>query len=301
VSRGAASDPLPAREGHVPVGGARLFTRVVGSGPPVIVLHGGPDFDHTYLLPELDRVARHARLIYYDQRGRGRSADGVRPEDVTIASEMDDLDALRRASGFEAVCLLGHSWGGLLAMEYATRHPDRVTRLVLMNTAPASHTDWTSLRDRLRAMRAPGEADRMRDIAASSAYLAGDLDAEAAYYRIHFRVTVRDPKLLLTIVARLRAHFDPGRVLIARAIEDRLNEETSHLAGYDLIPRLAAIDTPTLVMHGDHEMIPIDLAGHIADAMPAATMSVLDGLGHFAFAEDPDRVVDEIATFLAAG
>ena len=265
----------------------------------MIVLHGGPDFDHTYLLPELDRLAQHARLIYYDQRGRGRSADGVRPEDVTLASEMSDLDALRRSIGAESVGLIGHSWGGLLAMEYAARHPDRVTRLMLLNTAPASHADWTSLRERLRSMRAPGEVNRMREIAATSAYRAGDLGAEAAYYRVHFRVAVRDPKLLVTIVARLRIHFDPRRVLIARAIEDRLNEETSKLAGYDLIPRLAAIDTPTLLIHGEDDMIPIDLVGHIADSMPAATISALAGLGHFAFAENPDLVADRITRFLA--
>ena len=146
MSSGASSDALPAREAYVQIGDARLFTRVVGSGPPVIVLHGGPDFDHTYLLPELDRLAQHARLIYYDQRGRGRSADGVRPEDVTLASEMSDLDGLRRSIGVESVGLIGHSWGGLLAMEYAARHPDRVTRLILLNTAPASHADWVSLR-----------------------------------------------------------------------------------------------------------------------------------------------------------
>jgi proline iminopeptidase len=299
VSPGATSDALRVREAYVQIGDARLFTRVVGSGPPVIVLHGGPDFDHTYLLPELDRVARHARLVYYDQRGRGRSADGVRPEDVTLASEMSDLDALRRSIGAESVGLIGHSWGGLLAMEYAARHPDRVTRLILLNTAPASHADWTSLRERLPSMRAPGEVNRMREIAATSAYRAGDLGAEAEYYRVHFHVTVRDPELLETIVARLRVHFDPRRVLIARAIEDRLNEETSKLAGYDLIPRLAAIDTPTLLIHGEDDMIPIDLVGHIADSMPAATISALAGLGHFAFAENPDLVADRITRFLA--
>ena len=118
---------MPAREGYVPVDGAQLFTRTVGSGPPVIVLHGGPDFDHTYLLPELDQLAAHARLVYYDQRGRGRSAIGVEPNDVSIASEIADLDALRRSLGVDAVAILGHSWGGLLAMEYTTRHPDRVS------------------------------------------------------------------------------------------------------------------------------------------------------------------------------
>src|SRR5215467_16109122 len=79
---------LCAQEAHevrIPVGSTFLYGREMGKGPAVIVLHGGPDFDSSYLLPELDRLADSLHLIYYDQRGRGRSADGVKPEDVTLA------------------------------------------------------------------------------------------------------------------------------------------------------------------------------------------------------------------------
>jgi len=75
-------------QGTNAVGGADLYTREIGQGPPVIVLHGGPDFDHTYLLPEMDRLTDLFHLFYYDQRGRGRSAEGVKPGDVTLESEI---------------------------------------------------------------------------------------------------------------------------------------------------------------------------------------------------------------------
>lgn len=104
----------------------------------MIVLHGGPDFDTSYLLPELDRLSDKFHLIYYDQRGRGRSADSVKPEDVTLESEIADLDEVREHFHLDKVVLLGHSWGTVLALEYALRHPERVSRLVLMDPAPAS-------------------------------------------------------------------------------------------------------------------------------------------------------------------
>ena len=72
-----------------------MYCREVGKGPPVIVLHGGPDFDQSYLLPDMDRLSDSFHLIYYDQRGRGKSADHVRPEDVTLASDIADLEKLR--------------------------------------------------------------------------------------------------------------------------------------------------------------------------------------------------------------
>jgi proline iminopeptidase len=95
----------------------------VGEGHPVFVLHGGPSFDHNYLLPDMDRLAGTLRVIYYAQRGRGLSADGVEPGDVTMESEVEDLDAIRRSLGLDAVALIGHSWGGLLAMYYAIAYP----------------------------------------------------------------------------------------------------------------------------------------------------------------------------------
>jgi pimeloyl-ACP methyl ester carboxylesterase len=64
-------------ESRIPVGGADLYSREIGQGTPIIVLHGGPDFDHSYLIPDLDRLSDSFRLIYYDQRGRGRSADHI--------------------------------------------------------------------------------------------------------------------------------------------------------------------------------------------------------------------------------
>jgi hypothetical protein len=95
-SRGLQTDRTPAsRESRIPVGKASLYVREIGRGQPIIVLHGGPDFDHGYLLPDLDRLADAYRLIYYDQRGRGRSADQVLPEEVTLKSDIDDLDRVR--------------------------------------------------------------------------------------------------------------------------------------------------------------------------------------------------------------
>ena len=122
---------------YLPVGGAHLYVREIGVGPPVVVLHGGPDFDHCYLLPELDELAAACRLIYYDQRGRGRSAPAVQLADVSIESEVADLDRLRQHLGLTTVTLLGHSWGGVVAMEYAIAHPEVVSQLLLLGNVVA--------------------------------------------------------------------------------------------------------------------------------------------------------------------
>ena len=168
-----------------------LFCLDVGAGPPLVVVHGGPEFDHSYLRPELDRLAGSFRVVYYDQRGRGRSAEGVRPGDVSLRSEIEDLERVRSERGLESVAVLGHSWGGVLGMEYAVRHPERVSHLILMGTAPASAGDWRLLREAFARNRPAADQEAMDALASSDAFARGDREAEAAFYRIHFRMTLR--------------------------------------------------------------------------------------------------------------
>ena len=284
-----SSDPSESR---IPVGTASLYARVVGRGQPVIVLHGGPDFDHGYLLPDLDRLKDAFRLIYYDQRGRGRSADHVRPEDVTLASDVDDLDKVRQHFRLDAPALLGHSWGAVLALEYALRHPTHVSHLILMNPAPASASDVAVMR-KAYLEKLGADMDRQREIVASAAYQAGDPEAVAARYRIHFKPALRRPEDYDKLMATMKAGFiRQGKegIVKARAVEDRLMRDTWEVAGYDLLPKLRSLQIPTLVIAGDHDFIPVEVAEHIARAIPKAKLVTLGECGHFAYLECPGDV-----------
>jgi proline iminopeptidase len=297
MHRSVSTDRSDSREGYAVVRDGRLFYREIGQGCPMIVLHGGPDFDHRYLLPELDRLSDSLRLIYYDQRGRGRSASDAEPEAVTIASEIEDLEGVRAHFELETVALLGHSWGGLLALEYAIRHPHRVSHLVLMSSAPVSYDDVMRLREDRRS-RAAADLVEKKTLAATSRYEAGDLEADAEYYRIHFRAGLRRPEHVDQIVARLRLGFTPAGIRKARAIEARLYEQTWSSSQYDLFPELERLSIPTLVIHGDHDLIPLVCAEHIAHAIPGARLVVLSECGHFAFLECPDEVRKTVVEFM---
>jgi proline iminopeptidase len=291
---------MEARAGFLTAGNARLHFRDIGEGPPIVVLHGGPDFNYDYLLPELDCLAERFRLVYYDQRGRGRSAAGVQPDDVTIESEVDDLDEVRRYFGLESMAVLGHSWGGLLAMEYASRHPERLTHLILLNTAPASHDDAEAFRQHLRRIRPAGDIEAMQSIAATAAFRAGDLEVESEYYRIHYRPTLHTPGQLDRLIPRLRANFTPEQVLAARAIEHRLYDQTWSSPGYDLLPALRRLAAPTLVLHGQNDFVPGGLAAHIAEAIPRARLVLVPQCGHFAYLEAPAAVMQHVGELFAA-
>src|SRR5947207_2150312 len=135
----------------VELNGVRIYTRRVGDGPPVVVLHGGPGAHHDYLLPQYDRLALGRTLLYYDQRGGGRSPV---PRDTPVGwrEHVADLEALRDRWGLERVTLLGYSWGGLLAVLYALEHPARIGRLALVSSAPITAA-WRDEFDRRLAAR----------------------------------------------------------------------------------------------------------------------------------------------------
>jgi proline iminopeptidase len=286
-------------ESRISLGKASIYSREIGQGQPLIVLHGGPDFDHGYLLPDLDRLADAFRLLYYDQRGRGRSADQVLPEDVTLASELEDLDKVRQHFHLKSAALLGHSWGTVLALEYALRHPERLSHMILMNPAPASASDLAAFR-KAYAQKLGSDMERQRAVVASTSYQEGAPETVAARYRIHFRPALNRPEDYERLMATMKAAFiRQGKegILKARAIEDRLMLDTWQVAGYTLLPKLRTLRIPVLVIAGDHDFFPVEVAAHIARAIPNAQLVTLRNCGHFAYLECADDVRNALNDF----
>ncbi len=265
----------------------------------MIVMHGGPDFDISYLLPELDSLSDKFHLIYYDQRGRGRSADGVKPEDVTLKSELADLDEVREHFHLDKVVLLGHSWGTVLALEYALRHPERVSRLVLMNPAPASAADINRFRTE-RVEKWPDLMELKKAISDTTAYKQADPDAVVAYYRVHFKPALARSADYEKLILRMQERFiEQGKdgIFKSRAIEDRLMNQTwASPDGYDLHPKLKGLNIPALVITGDNDFFPF-AAEHIAQAIPGARLVTLKDCGHFPYLECPAPLREQIDAF----
>ncbi|MDX1416671.1 MAG: alpha/beta fold hydrolase, partial [Candidatus Promineifilaceae bacterium] len=109
-----------------------LFVRVVGEGYPILLIHGGPGMDHTTLL-SLESCADQFTLIYYDQRCNGRS-QGADVTSMTWENLTSDAEALRQALGIDKWAVLGHSFGGMVALEYALRYPRTLSHLLLLDT-----------------------------------------------------------------------------------------------------------------------------------------------------------------------
>jgi len=246
-----------SRTESVRVPGAELFVRRVGAGRPVVVLHGGPGADHEYLRPGFDALAGGRELLYYDQRGGGRSPV---PRDVPVGwtEQVADLEALRRHWGLEQLTIVGYSWGGLLALLYGLEHPGRIGRLALVSPAPA----WRAARERFEAV-----------------FSGRNLDPAFQEERRLLResgLRERDPAAFQQRIFELSVapyFFDPARardLTPFRVIGRTQQEVWQSLGDYDLRPRLPALaGIPALVLHGEEDPIPIEAARTAAELLQA--------------------------------
>ena len=259
---GGAADRTAARV----VRGVSLFERRVGEGPPVVVLHGGPGADHGYLLPGFDTLAAGRELVYYDQRGGGRSPV-ARDVPVGWREHVADLEALRQLWALERLVVLGYSWGGLLAQLYTTEHPDRVERLALVCPAPS----WRAARDEFE-----------RRFAERS--LAPELVAERLALR-ESGLRERDPRAYerrLFELAVVPYFYDRARArdLAPFRVVGRTQQEVwRSLDDYDLRPALRRLRVPAFVLHGEDDPIPIEASRETATLL-GAEFHALDRCGH---------------------
>jgi proline iminopeptidase len=270
------------------VDGLDLFTRRIGTGPLVVVLHGGPGAHHDYLLPQFDRLARGRELFYYDQRGGGRSPV-AREVPVGWREHVADLDAVRALLGLERLTLCGYSWGGLLAVLYLLEHPDRVERLALLSPASITARYREEFERRFAERMSAPEIVRAREDLRASGLRERD---PAAYQRRAFALSVagyfRDPAEA--------ANLTPFRVT-ARTQQ----AVWSSLGEFDLRPRLRDLPSrcslpPALVLHGTFDPIPIEASRELAALLKAALVEL--PVGHCPHVEATEEFVSALDAFL---
>jgi proline iminopeptidase len=266
------------------VRGVSLFERRIGSGPPTVILHGGPGAHHDYLLPGFDAVARGRELIYYDQRGGGRSQVS-RETPVGWQEHVADLEELRQAWGLEQLTLAGYSWGGLLALLYATKHPERVGRLALVSPAPPWRAARLEFERRFGARNLAPELQRQRAELRESGLRERD---PAGYAQ----------RLFALSVAAYFHNPDRARELTPFRVTGRTQQEVwASLGDYDLRPELRRLAVSSIVLHGESDPIPIETAREVAGLL-RADFHALPNCGHVPYVEALGEFVRALDDFL---
>jgi pimeloyl-ACP methyl ester carboxylesterase len=263
-------------EGFVPFRGYRTWYRVVGEPRPgtipLLCLHGGPGSSHAYFEP-LEQLAGGGRqIVLYDQLGCG---DSDRPDDPSLWSIelfVDEVRAVREALALERVHLLGTSWGGMLAQEYALTRPEGLCSLVLSSTL-ASAEQWVAEAGRLLAALGPG---------------AGDEELMAAHF---CRIDPPPPEMV-----RWRANRNPAVYEVMWGPNEHTC--TGRLAGWDVTGRLGEISVPTLILSGRYDMCTETVADTLRQGIAGSEYVLFEHSAHVPVVEEPERYRAVVADFL---
>lgn len=280
------------REVFVNVDDDQIFCRIMGSGDPIIVIHGGPGLSQDYLLPQMAILAKSNLLVFYDQRGCGFSLGKVDDKTITIKNFLEDLESIRKALGFKKITVLGHSWGGFLAMKYAIAYPESLDKLILLSTAPATNEDYGLCVKEFEKRNTPIQK-QLDEIQKSENFAQGDPETLNSYYKLLFRSYLYDSNKinLLNFIMSQEANIRGGKV-------NKLLEQNVLEKPYNLFPEQKRLDVPTLIIHGESDFILPITAKKIHENISNSQFILLKNCAHFPYAEEPDDLFNYLEKFL---
>ncbi|MGB8346462.1 MAG: proline iminopeptidase-family hydrolase [Ktedonobacteraceae bacterium] len=285
-------------EGYIPVeDGYRVWYRSAGGGGageqiPLLLLHGGPGAPHDYLENLQALATETRRVIFYDQLGCGRSDQPDEPERWRIPRFVEEVGIVRRALGLERVHILGQSWGGMLAIEYALTQPKGLVSLILSNTT-SSIPLWIAEANRLRAELPPEVQATL-----TSHEEAGTTDSEEyqqamlVFYDRHVLRTQPMPDYVQ------RTFDNMGQVYLT------MNGPSEfHVIGvikdWDRTARLAEIRVPTLIISGRYDESTPTINQVLQRGIPGSEWMVLENSSHLSHVEEPELYMHAVRNFLS--
>lgn len=288
----AVREAISDTAGYVRVGEARLYYTTFGTGPPLLVVHGGPGLDQAYMRPWFDDLQDVAQVVYYDQRGTGGSTVPFTAQALRFDQFVEDIEQIRLAMGWERFTLLGHSWGGILAVAYAREHGGRLEGMVLVSTAEPGTRFAAVAAGRSQDARSPEAQARLGELLASEGYEAGESGVISEIFKLVFATTLADSADIDLLDLELAEATARNRDQVTALLQQGMVQP-------EWWPELRSIGVPTLILHGRHDPMPIEMAEALADSLPNGRFVRLRDSGHFPFAEEPDAVGQEIRRFLA--
>lgn len=270
---------------HIEINGVNLvYDDSGGEKIPFVTLHGGPGMgsrkgDWAAFQPLTDTF----RLISYDQRGNGES-EGREP--YSHEQFVADLEGLRLKLNLGRIVLLGGSYGGFIALEYALRHPENLHALILRDTAASNKYQYTA-KQRALASGLPMDAERLDRL--FSGRLTSDEDFRESFAMIQPLYTVRrDPEEEARRLAALPFRYQTHNWAFSR-----------NQPNYDLTARLPEIKVPVLVTVGRHDWItPLEASQELHRLLPNSQLVIFENSGHSPHVEEQERYLQEVRNFL---
>lgn len=293
-------------EGFVDSQGTLIYYKSVGSGPPLLIVHGGPGASHDYLLPHLLPLVRTNRLIFIDERGSGRSTKIEDASQYTIANMAGDIEAVRVALNLGKISLLGHSYGGALAQAYAFKYQRNLTHLILASTFSSTRQLNAAL-EKMRVAMDPKDRERLNELEAAGLFGKGEAWERGRYPEEYARLAWGKGYFKYLYQNRPDPNNDPVSSNTSTAWDLYREMWGSHgefvvdgnLVEVEYLDRLAQIRTPTLIIVGDHDQADPAMSVEMQKNIRGSRLVVLPSSGHMTFVDQPALFLDAVRNFIA--
>ena len=294
------STQISTQEGYVTFRGYQVWYRIVGnqedSGKlPLLCLHGGPGTPHDYLEPLEGMASTGRRVIFYDQLGCGNSDQPHNPAMWTVDLFVEEVGVVRRALGLERVHILGQSWGGMLAMEYALTQPAGLASLIISNS-PASMLQWVSEANRLRAELPPDvQQTLLKHEAAGTVDSPEYQEAVQVFYHRHLCRLKTWPECVNRTFAKLDQNPEVYRTMNGPS-EFYV---TGTLKEWNIVSRLGEIRVPTLVIGGRYDEATPAITEMVHRGIPGSEWVIFENSAHLPHVEETEAYLKVLGKFLS--
>lgn len=282
-------------EGFIPLDdGLRLHYRSMGEGSEVVLVPSKAS-----LADDLEQLADGRRIIFYDQRGRGKSDFDPDNSHIWFNYEVSDIEAIRNHFGLDKISLLGWSYNGAMTALYAAAYPDRVKRLIMM--CPLSPRSDAPYRDSERITQiAEKRVDPQGEIHLQELREKGlDTSDPESYCREYMRINLPRQMGNPDKLAGMRS--DPCQYANEWP-ENKANHTKLHVPPEALIwdwrQEAKSITAPTLIIHGEEDLIPLESSQEWRDLIPQACLISIGGSGHYPHLEAPGKFFEAVLDFL---
>ncbi len=273
------------------VSNAVLYYSAQGQGQPILLLSGGPGNSADQLSDIVKHLSPTYQCILFEQRGTGKShTSPMDSTTINLDQAMQDISLLLGQLGVGKITLLGHSWGAMLAMSYAIKHPDAIAKLVLIGPGPLDASGFSLVEDNVMSRASKPELLFMKEVEDSIAHQTVSKELLKAYSKTMFRFFFFDP---LTVDS------------MWGIVKCTVNETTTELmqrdlvrTQYDLRVGISQLNVPILVVCGRQDPVGVFPTFEIKELNKQAKISWIEKSGHFPWAEKPESFYSEVFSFL---
>jgi proline iminopeptidase len=275
------------------INGVNHFFEIMGEGEPLIVLHGGPGLFHDYLVPHFKILAKDYKIIFYDQRGCGKTEFPQDTSSINIETYVEDLEAIRNHLKLDKLNLVGHSWGSLLALVYAKKYPDNLNRLILISPAPGNSNYFDETFRKMQQKRTEEDTKELVQTMMSSEFEKREEKAFKKAILLGDKVNLVDQSSIDKLYEPMIFNeASASKLMLVNSLLERTYFNLNVLDNIDLI------SCPTLIIVGDLDNVPFASTQSIQENIKGSKLEIIKKSCHYPFYEAPKEFNNSIKNFL---